>query len=47
VINGKPTGPSTWDGYAAMVVADACVQSAKTGQVQTVPDLERPAMYVR
>jgi myo-inositol 2-dehydrogenase/D-chiro-inositol 1-dehydrogenase len=47
VIEGKPTGPSTWDGYAAMVVADACVQSAKTGQPQTVPDLARPAMYAR
>ena len=47
VIDGMPTGPSTWDGYAAMVVADACVQSAKTGQVQSVPALERPAMYAR
>jgi myo-inositol 2-dehydrogenase/D-chiro-inositol 1-dehydrogenase len=43
----QPTGPSAWDGYAAMVVADACVQSAKTGQPQAVPDLERPAMYAR
>lgn len=47
VATGLPTGPSVWDGYAAMVVADACVQSAKTRQPQTVPDLERPAMYVR
>jgi hypothetical protein len=34
-------------GAGGMVVADACVQSAKTGQPQTVPGLERPAMYVR
>ena len=47
VIAGKPTGPSTWDGYAAIVVADACVQSAKTRQIQAVPELERPAMYAR
>lgn len=45
VINNKPTGPSTWDGYMAMVIADACVKSAKTGQVQAVPDLERPNLY--
>jgi myo-inositol 2-dehydrogenase/D-chiro-inositol 1-dehydrogenase len=47
VATGQPTGPSVWDGYAAMVVADAYVRSAKTGRPQTVPDLERPAMYVR
>ena len=45
VIDGKPTGPSTWDGYAAMMVADACVESFKTGLPQTVPDLKRPALY--
>jgi myo-inositol 2-dehydrogenase/D-chiro-inositol 1-dehydrogenase len=44
---GQPTGPTVWDGYVAMVVADAFVQSAKTGQPQTVPDLEQPALYVR
>jgi CO dehydrogenase/acetyl-CoA synthase alpha subunit len=47
VDTGQPTGPSVRDGYAAMVVADACVQSAKTEQRQTVPALERPALYVR
>jgi myo-inositol 2-dehydrogenase/D-chiro-inositol 1-dehydrogenase len=47
VATSQPTGPSVWDGYAAMVAADACVLSAKTGQPQTVPDLERPAVYVR
>ena len=45
LIEGKPTGPSVWDGYAAMVVADACVQSAQTGQPQAVPALEQPAIY--
>ena len=47
VMEGKPTGPSNWDGYAAMVVADACVQSAQTGQPQMVPELERLALYAR
>lgn len=44
---GQPTGPTVRGGYVAMVVADAFVRSAKTGQPQTVPDLERPAMYAR
>lgn len=47
LIEGQPTGPTVWDGYMAMVVADACIQSAKTGQPQAVPDWERPAMYAR
>ena len=45
LMDGRPTGPSTWDGYAAMVVADACVKSAKSGQPQAVPELTRPSLY--
>ncbi len=45
VIDGRPTGPSTWDGYAAMVVADACVESFKSGKPQAVAELERPSLY--
>ena len=44
---GQPTGPTVWDGYVAMVVADAFVKSAETGQPQEVPVLERPALYER
>lgn len=40
-------GPTLWDGYVVMVVADAFVQSTKTGQPQAVPDLEQPALYAR
>jgi myo-inositol 2-dehydrogenase/D-chiro-inositol 1-dehydrogenase len=47
LLAGQPTGPTVWDGYVAMVVAHAFVQSAKTGQPQAVPDLEQPALYVR
>ncbi|MGB0386454.1 MAG: Gfo/Idh/MocA family oxidoreductase [Ardenticatenaceae bacterium] len=47
LILDQPTGPSTWDGYAAMVVADACVQSAKTGLPVAVPALQAPEMYAR
>jgi myo-inositol 2-dehydrogenase/D-chiro-inositol 1-dehydrogenase len=45
VIDGNPTGPSTWDGYAAMVVADACVESFRSGEPQAVPKLVRPFLY--
>lgn len=45
VIDGEPTGPSTWDGYAAMVVSDACIESYKTGRPQRVPELVRPNLY--
>ncbi len=38
---GVPTGPSAWDGYVSMLVADACIASARTGQPV---DVEIPAM---
>ena len=47
LLAGQPTGPTVWDGYVAMVVADAFVRSAKTGQPQVVPSLEQPALYAR
>jgi myo-inositol 2-dehydrogenase/D-chiro-inositol 1-dehydrogenase len=43
----EPTGPSTWDGYVSLVVADVCINSAKTGQPQTVLHLEPPEFYRR
>ncbi len=43
---GGPTGPSSWDGYAAAVTADACVEAQKTGQVVKVTTaLQRPGLY--
>jgi myo-inositol 2-dehydrogenase/D-chiro-inositol 1-dehydrogenase len=30
------TGPSSWDGYAAAVTADACVQAQQSGKVVPV-----------
>ena len=32
VAAGHSTGPSSWDGYAAAVVTDACVEAFRTGQ---------------
>lgn len=43
---GAPTGPSSWDGYAAAVAADACVEAQKTGQLVEVKTArQRPALY--
>lgn len=47
IINEIPTGPSAWDGYASMVVADACIESAKSGQPVDVHLPERPHLYGR
>ncbi len=38
---GAPTGPSAWDGYVSMLVADTCIASAKSG---LSVDVEIPAM---
>lgn len=47
VADGKPSGPSAWDGYASMIVSDACIESAKTGRVVQVEALTPPALYKR
>ena len=43
--NGTPTGPDAWDGYASLVVADACIASLRSGSPQKVPTLKAPALY--
>jgi myo-inositol 2-dehydrogenase/D-chiro-inositol 1-dehydrogenase len=40
-----PSGPSSWDGYAAAVTADACVQAQQSGKVVPVSTRQRPALY--
>ena len=45
VVAGAPTGPSAWDGYVAMVVADACTESARSGAPVRVELPERPSVY--
>jgi myo-inositol 2-dehydrogenase/D-chiro-inositol 1-dehydrogenase len=45
-LQGKaPAGPDAWDGYAALVVADACIASLRSGSPQKVPALDAPALY--
>lgn len=42
---GQATGPSAWDGYVAMIVADACIESARSGQAVAVTIPATPAIY--
>jgi myo-inositol 2-dehydrogenase / D-chiro-inositol 1-dehydrogenase len=45
VASDKITGPSSWDGYAAAVTADACVESQKSGKIVEIKLGTRPALY--
>lgn len=45
VNNGRLTGPSAWDGYAAAVTADACVEAQKTRKIIPVTMKQQPAFY--
>lgn len=42
---GVASGPSAWDGYVAMIVADACIESAKSGKAVTIEIPETPKIY--
>src|SRR6266540_509269 len=39
------TGPSAWDGYAAAVVSDSCLEALRTGTRTVVSQRERPDFY--
>ncbi|MCI0583965.1 MAG: Gfo/Idh/MocA family oxidoreductase, partial [Chloroflexi bacterium] len=45
VDTGGARGPSAWDGYAAAVVADGCLESLETGRRTAVRLNDRPAFY--
>jgi myo-inositol 2-dehydrogenase / D-chiro-inositol 1-dehydrogenase len=45
VSSGRIVSPNAWDGYAATSVADACIESATTGQPTRVRLEGRPALY--
>lgn len=44
---GTATGPSAWDGYMAMLVTDACIESARSGQAVAVNMPPTPAIYAK
>ena len=45
VRNGAPTGPSAWDGYMSLVVAEACLRSTETGLPETPRGIDRLPLY--
>jgi myo-inositol 2-dehydrogenase/D-chiro-inositol 1-dehydrogenase len=44
---GTAAGPGSWDGYAATVVADTCIEALRTGNRIAVPLRERPDFYTK
>ncbi|WP_246226216.1 Gfo/Idh/MocA family oxidoreductase [Chelativorans xinjiangense] len=42
---GTATGPSTWDGYAATLVADAALRAVESGQPERIEMGDKPALY--
>jgi myo-inositol 2-dehydrogenase/D-chiro-inositol 1-dehydrogenase len=42
---GSPAGPNAWDGYASLLVADACIASMNSGQQVSVSVPDRPDLY--
>ena len=45
VAAGGSVGPDAWDGYAAAVVADSCLESLRTGERVPVRLGDRPDFY--
>jgi myo-inositol 2-dehydrogenase/D-chiro-inositol 1-dehydrogenase len=43
--DGTATGPSTWDGYAATLVADAALRAVDSGRTEPVAMQDKPALY--
>jgi myo-inositol 2-dehydrogenase/D-chiro-inositol 1-dehydrogenase len=43
--HGTATGPSTWDGYAATLVADAALRAVDSGRLEPVRMRGKPALY--
>jgi myo-inositol 2-dehydrogenase/D-chiro-inositol 1-dehydrogenase len=42
---GTAIGPSTWDGYAATLVADAALRAVDSGRIERVAMRDKPALY--
>ena len=38
-------GPSTWDGYMSLKIAEACIESSKTGKLINIPSIPKPSFY--
>jgi myo-inositol 2-dehydrogenase/D-chiro-inositol 1-dehydrogenase len=47
VAAGTSAGPSSWDGYAAAVATQSCLEALRTGQRTAVSVPERPDFYAK
>jgi len=45
VLDGEAAGPSAWDGYVSILVADACIASGRASRPVAVSLPEKPAIY--
>jgi myo-inositol 2-dehydrogenase/D-chiro-inositol 1-dehydrogenase len=45
LVAGRPVGPSAWDGYISLAVAEACAQALAAGTPMPVQAIARPALY--
>ncbi len=43
--NGAPVGPSAWDGYMSLVIADVCLRSVESGRPEPAQAVKRPEFY--
>jgi myo-inositol 2-dehydrogenase / D-chiro-inositol 1-dehydrogenase len=43
--HGTAAGPSTWDGYAATLVADAALRAVDSGGIERIAMRKKPALY--
>jgi myo-inositol 2-dehydrogenase / D-chiro-inositol 1-dehydrogenase len=43
--HGTAAGPSTWDGYAATLVADAALRAVDSGGIERIAMRNKPALY--
>ncbi|MEI3855761.1 MULTISPECIES: Gfo/Idh/MocA family oxidoreductase [unclassified Ensifer] len=43
--NGTATGPSTWDGYAATLVADAALRAVASASFEQIDMIAKPGLY--
>lgn len=44
-LDGKPAGPTAWDGYIAAMTSDACLKAQKSGEKVIIPYEEKPEFY--
>ena len=44
---GTATGPSTWDGYAVTLVADAALRAVDSGNREAITMRDKPALYAQ